>query len=614
MPVDSKKQILKTVKQRSYLNRDFDGFRADLLEYAKIHFKDQIRDFSEASLGGLLLELPAYVGDVMSFYLDHQFQELDPETAIETKNIEKALKASGVAVVGASPAVVSEEFIIKVPALLVNGVYQPDHTALPVILPQTIISADNGVLFELIEELDYSSVDKNGTLKASKLAIDANNDGIPEHFFLTLNGTCISGFTATESFSISSFQAFRKLALANDNVTEIKNVYDANGNTYYRVEYLTQNTVFRPLPNFNEDNDLVEFAMQILPAPYRFTVDASLQSGKTSLTFGGGTAETLDDDIVPDPSEFAIPLFGKASIPRVSLDPNTLLQTSTLGVIPTNTVITVQYRYGGGLKHNVAAGSLRSISTLIMQFPQSPLPAVAALVRQSVTAINRENASGGEDAPTIDELKSKIPASRSAQSRIVTKEDLLARVYTMPSNFGRVFRAGIRPNPINPLASQLFIISRDSNSSLIISPDTLKKNLKTYLNQYRMISDAIDILDANVINLTVEFKIVVDPQFNKHLVLQTVIGRLKQYFNIKNFEIDQPIILSDLTNIVFNNQGVISVEDLKVKNIIGSVGTRSYSNTQFDTKINTRKGLIIGPPGSIFEVRYSDYDIIGNAN
>jgi hypothetical protein len=614
MPVESKKLILKQLKQRAYLNKDFDGFRTDLLAYARIHFKDQNKDFSEASLGGLLLEMGAYVGDVLSFYLDHQFQELDPATAIEPINIENSLNAAGVPIVGASPSVVEGEFTIEVPAALdSSGRYVPNINSLPVILPETIVSADNGTLFELVNEIDFSEVDKNGNLLASLIAVDGNGDGTPESFLMSRSGDCISGFNVTETFTVDSFIQFREITLANSNVTEIKNVTDSFGNVYHRVEYLTQNVVFKPIPNTSDDYDVVEDILQIFPAPYRFIAKTGLQTNNTTLTFGGGNAETLDDDIIPDPSDFAIPLYGKTSIPRFSLDPSSLLRTSSLGIIPSSTSITVQYRYGGGLRHNAAQGSIRSINTLLMRFPNSPSNGIASLIRQSVSVINRAPASGGEDPLTIDELKSKIPAVKNSQSRIVSKPDLLARIYTMPSNFGRVFRAGIRSNPLNPLASQLFVVSRNINNQLSVSPDSLKKNLKTYLNQYRMISDAIDILDARVINIGVVFKITVDGQYNKHLVLQTVISRLQKYFSIKNFEIDQPIVLSDLTNIIFNNPGVTSVEDVKIKNITGNVGVRAYSDVQIDIKANTRRGFLGAPPGGIFELRYPDVDIIGNA-
>jgi hypothetical protein len=330
------------------------------------------------------------------------------------------------------------------------------------------------------------------------------------------------------------------------------------------------------------------------------------------LTFGGGNAETLDNDIVPDPSQFALPLYGKQTFSRFTLNPSNLLQTTTLGVVGSNTSLTIDYRYGGGLSHNIGAGSISNVINLIIGFPRSPSATVAARVRQSLTVRNDREASGGEDAPNLDELKLRVGGARAAQSRIVTKEDLLARVYTMPANFGRVFRASIRANPNNPLSSLLYIISRNSSGSLIVSPDSLKKNLAKYLNSYRMISDAIDVLDAQVINLQIEFVIVVDPTYNRALVLNNVLARLRQYFNIKFFEIDQPIVLDDIRNIIYNNTGVLTLQTLNVRNITGTVGTRTYSDVQFDPTSNTNRGLVIGPPGSIFEVRFKDNDLVGS--
>jgi hypothetical protein len=183
----------------------------------------------------------------------------------------------------------------------------------------------------------------------------------------------------------------------------------------------------------------------------------------------------------------------------------------------------------------------------------------------------------------------------------------------MPSNFGRVYRASVRSNPNNPLATQLFIISRNQSGQLVVSPDSLKKNLQTYLNGFRMISDAIDILDAQVINLKLEFSVVIDPSKNKKLVLQNIVSRLKNYFAVKHFEIDQPIILSDLQNIIYNNNGIVSVTNVSIKNLFGPQSGREYSPAQFDVQSNTTKGIIIGPPGSIFEIKFGNYDIEGTS-
>lgn len=608
---NNKKQALKEVRQRNFLAKDFDSLRASLLSYANLYYKDKIKDFSEVGVGGMFIDLAAYVGDVMSFYLDHQFQELDPNTSIETKNIQRQLSNAGVKIVGASPAVVECEFIVTVPADPTNR-QQPLASALPIILATTVGTADNGISFELTEDLDYSETTEDGKLLAIQEIAQVDNINVPTAFRLTRTGLCISGQRALETLYNGSFVAFKRFSLANRDVTEVVSVRDSLGNVYYEVDYLTQDSVFVGIKNYATDGSEVSENLQLLPCPFRFTKTMDVQTGITTLTFGGGNAETTQEDIIPDPSEFAVPLYGKPTFTRFSLDPSKLLQTNTLGVVAENASIYVSYRYGGGLKHNVSPNSILNISLLQMSFPGSPPIATMQDIRAKVEITNPNAASGGEDAPTINELKTKIPASKNAQNRIVTKEDLLARVYTMPSNFGRVFRAGVRANTNNPLATQLFIVSRDNNGNLTVSPDSLKKNLVTYLNSYRMISDAIDILDVKIVNLTVDFKVTVDLAYNKSVVVQSVIDKLVDYFNIKNFEIDQPIVLADINNVIYNSEGILSVESVRVKSKTGNVGERSYSNNFFDVDSNTVKGIVIPPPGGMFEIKYPDYDLIGN--
>lgn len=614
MSVDSRRSLLKSVKQRNYLNKDFDGFYGDLQEYARTFFPNKIKNLSENSLGGLLVEMPAFIGDVQSFYLDHMFHESSPDTAIEPRNIEKHLKDSGIPIVGAAPSVVTNTFYIKVPKETGSNPAFPMVSALPVIYEGSVTISEGGVNFELTENIDFTETNADGSLKAvvEILPEDVDADNNPTAFKLSRPGICISGLRATESFDVGSFEKFKKFSLSKENITEVISVADDLGNTYYEVEYLTQDTVFKATINRNEDNEFVKDNLEIIPAPYRFTKEMSLTTRLVTLTFGGGNAQTLNDDIVPDPSEFALPLYGKRTFSRFSLNPGNLLETSTLGVIAPNTTITVNYRYGGGLSHNIPANSIRGVPVLKMGFPNSPSATVASYVRNSADANNARESSGGEDAPTLDELKLRIPGARNSQNRVVTSPDLLTRIYKMPSNFGRVFRCAVLPNPTNPLATRLYVICRNSNSELIMASDSLKKNLALYLNEYRLISDAVDILDCPVINLQIEFKIIGDPQQNnKQLVLQNVLTKLKAYFNVKNYELNQPISIEHVRNILFNNPGVIGIQDLKFKSITGVVGSRTYSPVQFDVNSNTFRGFIIGPPGSMFEIKYKDQDIIG---
>lgn len=611
MTTDSKKQILKQLKERRYLNKDFDALRNDLLDYARTYFPNRINDFSEASLGGLLLDMAAYVGDVQSYYLDHQFQETFPDTATETNNIERHLKNAGVKISGAAPATVTVTFYIKVPTIDSQGTI--DITALPIIKQNTVVRANNGVEFILTEDLDFSSKYPNGKYKANVRIGATNANNIPQYFIFTLDGVCISGKTATQSVSVGTFTPYKKITLNNPDVTEVIKVVDGQGNVYYEVENLTQDTVYKRVTNIASDFNLVPENMVPIPAPYRFVKETSIQTRQTTLTFGGGNASTINDDVIPDPSEFALPLYGKQTFSRFEINPNNLLKTTTFGVMAENTTLEIYYRYGGGLNNNVEAQTINTVVSLNIFFPKFPTINTAAYVRNSIDITNINRASGGESAPSVNVLKDKIPVFRSMQNRIVTKEDLLARVYSLPSNFGRVYRAGIKTNPNNPLATQLYVISRNTSNQLIVSPDSLKKNLVTYLNQYRMISDAIDILDARVINLKITFSVVIDPSENRELVLRNCLINVKQYFDIKNFDIDQPLIISDVQNIIYNSKGVISLVSLNITNINGTVDNRGYSDQVYDLTANTYRGIIFGPPGSIFEVRYKDYDIVGTA-
>ncbi len=613
MPIDTKREALKSVRQRRYLNKEFDAFRQDLVEYARTYYGDKIVDLSEASMGGLLMDMPAYIGDSLSFYLDHQFSELDPETAVETVNIERQLRRAGVDIVGAAPAVVTLSLFVEVPAASVNGVLRPLPAGLPVVEAGSVCTAENGVDFELVEDIDFTETDSDGNLTTEYQIGEAADDGTPLTFVLRGEGLAVSGFSAVETFSFNGFVPFRRVALGNPNVTSISNVVDSLGNTYYGVSNLAEDVVYKAVQNSGYDSDRVPSVLQLMPAPYRYTTRVGLEDRGTSLVFGGGSADTLEDDAVPDPSLFALPLYGKTTFPRTTLNPQQLLDTKTLGISATDVVVTVAYRYGGGLNHNVEPNTIRTVSTLIMNFPTTPSTAVGQAVRGSVTVRNRRKAIGGLDAPPIDDLKEFIPLAKGAQSRIVTKPDLLSRVYTMPADFGRVFRAAARATPNNPLSTQLYVVCKDADERLDFATDALKDNLRVYLNGYRMISDAIDIVDARIVNIRLTYEVTVDLAMNKKTVLQQVNSKLRRFFNTQNFHIDQPIVLSDIDNLIYNTNGVTAVNSVRIENMTNVVDGREYSEIYHDIQNAMHRGVILPPGGGIFELKYLDEDIVGRA-
>tara|TARA_Y100000310_G_scaffold318308_1_gene372207 strand:+ start:878 stop:2722 length:1845 start_codon:yes stop_codon:yes gene_type:complete len=609
MASDIKKELKKEL-QRSYLAKDFNSFRTELLTHARIYFPDRIRDFTEASLGGLLLDMAAFVGDSMAFYLDHQFNELNWATAIESKNVQKHLKSAGVKIRGAAPAVCTVTFYFELAAELVGTEYEPSPALLPKVGQGTKLASAKGIPFSLVEDLDFTEKDALGNYLYSAVLVETDDSGNPASYVVTRSGICLSGEEKTESIKIPDVhKPFRTLTLSSENITEIISVKDTEENEYYEVNNLTQDTVFEIITNTTEDADQVPNNIEIIPAPYRFTTTYGYNTKLTKLRFGGGDATSLDNDIVPDPAELALPLYGKKTFSKFTIDPNSLLQTHTLGIAPKNTTLKITYRHGGGLNHNVAAGTIKTVDTLILTFDSRASASGAAGVRSSVDVLNNDPASGADNAPTLEELRTQIPASRQAQNRIITKEDLISRIYTLPNKFGRVYRVGIRPNPINSLASQIFVVSRDKDKKLSMTPDTLKKNLRKYLNEFRAVSDAFDILDARIVNFAINLEIVAHPSANKTQVAQTCIKALVKTLDTKNFQIDMPVALSDITNVVLNTQGVISLVDLKVTNVTGTVEDRAYSDVSFNVDANTFQQMVIGPDGSIFELRYPDNDI-----
>lgn len=618
MPVDSRRSIQQVIRERKYLNRDFDGFRSDLEEYARTFFPDKIQDFSPNGFGGLLIELASYIGDVQSFYLDYQFGELNAETAVESKNLEKLLREAGVKIVGAAPAVANVTFYVKIPSY--GSSY--DASALPIIKSGTSVNSNGGVTFQLIDDIDLTLKKNDGTPAAGINFVigETDNNNNPINYIFSAAGDCLSSVSATESFSVNGFEPFKRYTIQNRDVTDIISVTDSDGNNYYEVDFLTQDTIFRQVKNkqpvsATPDNEIyIDSNLEILPAPFRFYRSTSLASRLTTLTFGGGSGQTMDDDLIPDPSEAALPLYGKKTFSRFTIDPNNLLRTSTLGSIAPNVTITIMYKSGGGLIHNIPAQSISEIRTIYMQFPYNPTPSIATAVRASADANNGYEAVAGADAPSIDELRLQIPSARNSQSRIVSKEDLLARIYSLPANFGRIYRASIRNNPDNPNSALLYLLCRNANSELVLAPDLLKKNLAVYLNQYRMISDAIDILDGRIINLQINYDITVDPTLNRQLVLQSAQAKLIQYFNVGNFQMDQPLILDDLRNIIYNNNGVLAVRGITVTNITGTVNDRTYSNVKYDIRTNLiNDSILIPPSGGMFEIKYKFNDLVGRA-
>ena len=596
--------------QRNYLAKDFSDLRADLTRYAQTFFPDKIKDFSEAGLGGMFIDLAASVGDTMSYYLDHQFNELSWSDSVELGNIERHLRNAGVKITGASPATVTLTFFIEVPAISTTSGYVPDETAIPILLAGTVSTSVNRVNFTLMDDIDFNERDRDNFLKATVNIGETDDFGNPLTFVLSKEGVATSSTRTSENFSVpDGYNPFFSVNLANSNVSRIVSVTDSEGNSYYEVDSLTQDMVYTQVTNYSYDNQEVNENLALMPAPRRFTSSTNISTRTTTLTFGGGD-NAQDAKTTLDPSSIALPLYGKTAITRYSLDPNSLLKSKTLGIAPSNTTLTVQYEYGGGINHNIAAKSIRSVSKVAMTFPGFPGNTVSLAVRSSIDVINYGNASGGTNQPTIQDLRLQIPSARNSQLRVVTKQDLIARVYSLPTKFGKVSKVGCRSNPSNPLSKQLYILGLDSNGKLAQASDTLKMNIRNYLNDMRLISDAIDIVDSPIINFRIKASIVIKPGAVSIEVIQNVIQSIKNELQTPNFQIDQPLIIADLQYAIINTPGVLSLINLEITNVSGNSSGNEYSDYVYDIDAATSRGIIIAPQGGIFELKYPDSDII----
>jgi hypothetical protein len=615
MSLTNVKKNLTQKRQRNYLARDFEGFRSELLKYAKLYFPDQIQDFSEASVGGMLVDLVAYVGDSTAFYMDHQFNEMGLDTAVERRNVERLVRLAGVKIRGASPAYADISFSFTVDASLGSNGYIPNTSQLPILRAGTRVSSNTGISFSLRSDVDFAERDEFGNLVCTYVTNTTDSSGNPTSFTVTRIGICESGEVSEETFTFGSDPTpFKTITLSKPNVSDIVLVVDSEGNEYYEVDSLAQDTAFKSIENYNSDSSQVENAIAVVPAPYRFITRSDSDTGIATIVFGSGRSDTLDNDILPDPSEVSLPLFGdKKTFTRVAIDPNSMLGSKSLGVTPINTSIRVRYRNGGGISHNVSPGTIRVVSNLVTKFNPAISPSKSSTIRASISVNNESAAQGGENAPTIEELRSVALSVRNSQNRVVSKEDLIARVFLMPTNFGRAFRVGIQPNPVNPLSSLLYVVSRDANGNLTQSPDTLKRNISTYLNEFRVISDAFDILDAKIVNIGFNYNVSIDPREDKSGIITRINNSIIEYLSLVNMQIDGGIQISDIINLVLNQDGVINLESYTFTSLSGDIDDRSYSIFSINPSTSIRRGVISPPLGGIFEVKYPDFDIVGNA-
>lgn len=605
MTIDMRKERIV-----SLLNRDFKSFKRDLITYSKAYATGSFTDFNETSPGMAFLEFAAYVGDGMSFYIDQAFNE-GGSAATQVKNVQANAKMLGYRPQGKRPSVGQLAWAIQVPSAVDRfGRVVPDDAYTPVLMKGSQAVARNGTVFETLDDVPFTA-SLGRAVTGSQF--DATT-GLPTSFAIQRVVDVIAGQTTQETFTITDFRQFRRIDLGQEDVIEVISVFDSQGNEWFEVDYLAQDWVFVPETNANSDSDVVPYVLKLQSAPFRFVVDRDIVTGITTLVFGSGDGLSFDDELIPNVASFALPLAGRRTFGTFAVDPQNFLRTRSLGLSPHNTVLTVTYRVGGGSDSNVPARSVRQPSQVVLSFGSTNLdPLRRGTVEGSIGCLNQLSMTGGGEEETVREIKANSAAFFAAQNRAVTREDIVARVLSLPAKFGRPEKVFVKPSVVGRFAYDIHLLSLDIDGRLSRASTTLKSNVSTLLRKFKMLTDGINILDGDILDIRVHFGIVATPGRNRSEVLLSCTERLTDYFAQEKMQIGQPIIVSDVISVLNGTSGVVSVYEISFSNVFGTIDGLVYSDDRFNVTDSLRDGMLVCPAEAILQVKYPNRDIVGSA-
>ena len=607
-------------KDIKYINRDFSDFRQRLIEYTKTYFPNTYNDFSPSSPGMMFMEQAAYVGDVLSFYLDNQIQENFTQYAQQTNNIYELAYMFGYKPKTTTSAQTTIDFYQQVPSKAIGGGNViPDYDYALTVGENTTVSA-NGASFIIQDKIDFSTSSSQDPTEVSVYQIAG---GVPQYYLLKKSRHAISATINTTTFSFGDSQPFITVNIPSANIIKILDVIDSDGNVWYEVDHLGQEMVIDPIKNTNINDPNsgkdVPYLMRLKKVQRRFatrfTSNTNLQ-----LQFGTGDSNNIDEEITPNANNVGMGLPIKQTKLTSAYSPTNFLYTGTYGISPSNTTLTVRYLTGGGVSSNVAANTLTNVNTANVKFNQFNLnPTTSNYIFTSLATNNPLAASGGKGGDTIDEIRQNTLMSVAAQQRSVTAEDYLIRALNMPSDFGSVSKAYIEQpkltdNQVSTIETlNLYVLTQNAQGQLDYPTPVLKNNLRTYLSQYRMIGDNIEIRDAFIINVGVNFEIIVTPNSNNNEVILNCISSIQDYFNRDKWQINQPIMVRDLYILLDKVKGVQTVKSVSIENKAGT--SLGYSPYAYDILGATQNNVIypsLDP--SIFELRYPQQDIKGRVS
>jgi len=611
-------QLNRNIK---YTDRDFNTIKNTLIDYSKTYFPETYNDFSNSSTGMLFIEMTSYVGDVLSFYLDNQIQESFIQYAEEDESLFNLSYMLGYRPKVTTAATATIDFYQQVPAATISGVVRPDFDYSLRIPSGTQVTSeeDSTIKFLIEDEVDFST---SSSLDTTTVSVYSLIGTTPNYYLIKKSRKAQSATINTTSFSFTSPSKFDVRKIQGSNIIGILDIYDSGGNRWYEVNNLSQEMIMDTIKNTpqNDPNAVQDDANNILKLKkiQRRFVAKFINSTTLELQFGAGSVTDNDEEIIPNPDNVGTGLpFSKDKL-TTAYSPLNFQFTNTYGIAPSQTTLTVRYLTGGGLKANIDSGVLTQINTNNVEFIKTDLnTAQAQTIFDSIATNNPAAADGGQDADTIEEIRQNALGNFQNQLRTVTQQDYLIRALSMPANLGTVAKAHATPSKIGeyqigelPSVLDMYILSYNSDKKLRKASSTLKQNLKTYLSEYRMIGDSIKIKDSFWVNIGINFDIIVLPNYNNNTVIGNCITKLDNYFNIDNWLINQPIILKELTILLDKVEGVQTVMNVELTNLVGE--SLGYSPYAYDLAAATINGVVypsVDP--MVFEIKYPSTDIIG---
>ena len=587
-----------------YTNRDFNGIKTDLVNYVKRYYPDTYKDFNQASFGSLMLDTVAYTGDMLSFYLDYQANESFLDTANEYENVIKLTRQMGYKYRGRPSTHGYVSFFLLVPA---NSTGLGPNTAyVPIMKRRTELSSKGGENFLLTEDVDFRNA-------SNEIVVGRTNSttGLPTHYIIKATGRVISGRLAQKTVTIGQFKKFNRILLGDSNVSEVLECTDLEGHEYYEVEHLSQDVIYREIENMDSaTRDATPKILKPIAVPRRFVIERG--QGETYMQFGYGSEEDIKIDKVVDPSNVVLNQFGRDYITNTDFDPTNLLGTDKFGVSPANTKLRLVYRVNISNNPNASVGSVTQIVNAIFSF-EDPINLNSAKMKEvsnSLECTNDAPIVGHANIPSSEELKVRTKSFFATQNRAVTREDYKSLIYNMPPKYGAIKRCAILQDKDSFKRNlNLYVISENAAGKLTASNNILKSNVKTWLNQYRMVNDTLDIMDAKIINIAISFTIVTKGGYDKFRVLDECLRVMRNRFR-RHYDIAEPFSYTEVYATLNRIEGVADTADVTVTNQNG--GAYSTAGINVSKNITPDGRFVVCPLNCILEVKFPTIDIKGS--